>query len=775
MSTHYIEGSRVVNGSSEFINDIPNPSGTLFMVIYRSNLPHGVIKKVDVSEVFNHGGIAYTNQELLKVIKNPFPLGVDLPIKYYAVAKDKVRFVGEPIAIVLARDLYKAVDLLDYVNVEVDPLPAVTSVREALDKKALVHEELGSNIAVNRKMSYGDMVRAFSESPIVIKNEFKVTKHSALPLEGYGVLAYKTDTLNIMANFQGPMLEAYFISRALGISLNWIKLSTPRDIGGSFGVKYSLYPYMTIAAAASILSNHAVRWIESRTESFLYSSSSGDREGYVEIASDKEGKIKGIRYAFFEDVGAYPRPPEPGALFRVHGNLNGAYDVRNIEVNHTVVLTNKSPTGLNRAYGAPQFYFALETTIDKLAEELGISPIEIRKRNVITEFNKRINSDYFYETPTGGLYPKQDYNRVLKLLEEEYSKIKREPLTGIGVSLFLEPSGTNLGYVDLALEGSKRRHKHSASGDYIIMSLNFDGSISVFINGTNEGLGHETVTAEVVAREFGIDVSRVKVENRVDTSLPWTIASGSYSSRFAPIVITGVLKACNELKDKLSDVAKRFLETEEVYYGNGKFYAKKDSSKSVDLKTLASAFHWDPYSNPGSLSVVSFYNSPYLAPPEGDKINSSLGYSIQAHLAVVRIDPITYDVKVEKYIIIHDVGRILKRELLESQMYGSLLHGIAMSLYERLAYDENGNPLITTFDAYETPTFSEMLHTEVDIHHFESDINYIPSKALGSGEGPIMGVPATIANAVSDAIGKRITQIPITPEIIMGLIEDGVK
>ncbi len=773
MPAHYIEGFRSVRGAGEYISDVPSPHGTLFMAIYRSYSPHGRIKKVDVSDVYKHGGIAYTNQDILKVIKNPFPLGVSANISYYPVAKDKVRFVGEPIAIVLANDQYKAIDLLEYVNVDIEPLEPVITVREALEGKVLVHEELGTNVVAHRRMTFGNVEEAFREADIIIKNEFKVARHSALPLETYGVLAYMNDNLNIIANIQGPMLQAYFISRALGIPETQIRIITPRDIGGSFGIKYSLYPYVTLASVASILSHHPVRWNETRTESFIASSFNADREGYVEIASNRDGKIRGIRYVFYEDVGAYPRPPEPGALFRVQGNLNGAYDVRNIEADYTVVLTNKSPTGLNRGYGAPQFYLALETSIDKLAEELRIDPLELRKRNLIKSFDKQINGYYFYETASGGLYPKQDYERVIKELEEEYRKFKKEePYVGVGISVFVEPSGTNLGYVDLAIEGSKRRHKHSAHGDYVVMSVNYDGSINVFVNDTNEGLGHETVIAEIVAKEFGIDPSRVKVETRINTSMPWTLASGSYSSRFSPIVMSGVIKACQELKEKMSELAKKYLEAKEVGFSNGKFYDKEDPNKSVDIKSLASSFHWDPYSYQGNLSIVTFYSYPFLKPAEGDKINSSLGYAIQAHLGIVKVDPITYDVKILKYIIIHDVGKILKKELLEGQTIGSLFHGIAETLYERLTYDEEGNPLVTTFDAYETPTLSEALDIEVVMKHFESQIDYIPSGALGAGEGPMMGVLATIINAISNALGRRIkSEVPITPEKLMEVMK----
>jgi 2-furoyl-CoA dehydrogenase large subunit len=755
---HYLEGLRAVKGEGEYIHDLPSPPGTLYMAIYRSYMPHGRIKRMDVSDVVRKGGIAYTNEDVLKLVRTPFPLALPVKVEYYPVAKGKVRFVGEPLAVVLADDPYRAVDLLEYVNAEIEELPPVTNAQEALKGKALVHEELGTNVVMRRHMEFGDVERAFKDCDVVVRKDFKVAKHSALPLETYGIITKFGEELDVVANVQGPMLQVYYVAKALGLPESKVRIRSPRDIGGSFGVKYSLYPYIVLTAVASKLSGRPVRWTESRTESFLASSSNADREGYVELGSTRDGRIRAVKYNFLEDVGAYPRPPEPGALFRVQGNLNGAYDVRNIEAEYTAVVTNKSPTGLNRGYGSPQFYFALETAVDELAKELGLDPLELRKRNLITSFDKVVQGYPFYETATGGLYPKQDYAKVVQLLEEEYKRARREEGMGVGVSIIVEPSVTNLGYVDLAVEGEKRRHKHSPSGEYVTLSLNYDGSLSVFVNSTNEGLGHETVMAEVVAREFHVDPSQVKVEYRVDTSHPWALSSGSYSSRFAPVVVSGVIKACDALKERLADLAKRHLEGE-VKFVEGKFVDEK--GRSVDLKTLASSFHWDPYSSPGNLTVTVFYHSDLLYPAEGDKVNSSLGYSIQGHLAVVKVDPLTHDVKVKRYVVIHDVGKVLKEELLDGVMYGSVLHGLAEALYERLDYDPNGNPLVTTFDAYETPTLADVIGMEVTLKHLESEVKFLPSGALGAGEGPIMGVLATLANAVSDALKRRINRVPM--------------
>ena len=755
----YIEGLRAVNGEGEYINDLPDLPGTLHMAIFRSPVAHGKIKKIDVSDVQLHGGIALTPEELSKVIINPFPTTVNLPIKYFPFARDKVRFVGEPIVLVLHKDPYKAIDLLDYVQVEIEELTPIVNIEDAMKDEVVIHEDVKTNIAMHKTMRFGDVTKAFSESPVVITHQFKFSRHSALPLETYGLITRFGEELEVWANIQGPMLQVYFISRALNIPVSKIRMFSPRDIGGSFGTKYSLYPYITLAAAASKIVGRPIRWSESRTESFLASSAGGERRGTVEIASTKDGVIKGIRYTFYEDVGAYVRPPEPGVLFRVQGNLNGAYDVRAIEAEYYVVLTNKSPTGLNRGYGGPPFYFALETAVDKLADELGIDPLELRLKNLIRRFDKEIDGQKFYETVSGGLYPQQNYEKVVKAIEEEYKKWKERKDVGVGVAVIVEPSGTNLAYVDLALD--KIKNPHSASSDYVTISINPDGSIIVFVNGTNEGLGHETTIAEYISKELGVPEELIHVENRVDTTQPWNLASGSYSSRFAPIVMSAVKKGVEELKNRLEKLAKKYLETDKVIFEQGKFYDANNRNKSVSIKTLASAYHWDPseFNYDKALSVTSYFYSPLLQPPQNERINSSLGYAIQAHLAVVKKDEFGF--KILKYIISHDAGKVLNKNLLEGQLYGGILHGIALTFYEELKYDERGNPLVTMFDSYESPTLSEVLDMEVEFIHFDTEANYLPSKALGGGEGPIMVVPAVLCNAISKLLGKRVSTLPI--------------
>ncbi|MFP3211326.1 MAG: xanthine dehydrogenase family protein molybdopterin-binding subunit [Thermocladium sp.] len=783
MSVHYREGLRAVTGSTQYIDDMPVPRGTLYMAIVRSPYPHARIKSIDVSDVIRRGGYAYGPAELSKVIKNPFPVAVKAPLKYYPFAIDKARFVGEPVAVVLSSDQYKAVDLAEMVNVDYEPLEPIVTIDDAIQKKdVLIHESAGSNVVMHRVTKFGDVDAAFKDAPVIVRTETYYHRHLALPLETYGVIAHKRgDEIDITANSQGPMLQVYFISRALSLPTSKIHLSSPRDIGGSFGSKYQIYPYMVLAAAASMLSGKPVKWIESRTESFIASSAGSARKGYIEIAAEKDGKIRGMRMKFYDDEGAYPRPPEPGALFRNHGNLNGPYDVKALEAEYYAVLTNKSPTGLNRAYGSPQFYFVLERGIEELAKELRLDPLEIRYRNLIRDFPVVLNGQRFYETPTGGLYPMQNYSAALELLAREYrrwiNEKEKDKYIGIGLATFIEPSVTNLGYVDLAVDPKEREYPHSGAGDYITLTLDSSGVIHVFVNTSNEGLGHETSLSEVIAGELGIDPSMVSVESKIDTSHPWSISSGSYSSRFAPVILSAAVLASRQLKDKLGRLASIMLGTNNVRYEKGVFYDADNPSKKMDIRKIAAAAQWDPGSLPkdvdANLSITVYYQPPTVKAAAGDKINSSAMYAFQAHMAVVRIDPASRDVKLLKYIVIHDSGKMYKKEFVDGQIHGGVFQGIAAALYEELAYGNDGQPMVLTWSDYESPSLGDALWmSTMDVLHMETPLEIFPSKAAGVGEGPMMGSPVAIANAVANALGKPINKLPLHLDDLLDLCGD---
>jgi len=333
----------------------------------------------------------------------------------------------------------------------------------------------------------------------------------------------------------------------------------------------------------------------------------------------------------------------------------------------------------------------------------------------------------------------------------------------VGVAVLVEPSGTNLGYVDVALEAEKRGYPHSGAGEYVEVSVDPSGVVNVFVNATNEGLGHETVIAEVVAKELGISPDEVKVTYRVDTSHTWYLSSGSYSSRFAPVVVSAAMLAARRLREKILEVGAALLKAPRAVFENGAVYDSADPGRRLTLKRLASAVHWDPGGLPegvdGNLSASVFFQPPVVKAPIGDRANSSAAYAIQAHLAVV--EEVDGEIRLVKYVVAHDAGRILKRELLDGQLHGGIHHGVCMALYESLKYDKEGYLQSLIMESYGTPDLSHFVGVDISLIHFETPVGYLPSGALGSGEGPVMGAPAAVANAVSDLFKTSVKSLPI--------------
>src|SRR6266404_182576 len=310
----------------------------------------------------------------------PFPGGVPAPIEYYPVALDKVRFVGEPVVVVVADSRYIAEDAAELVHVEYDPLPAVIGVEAAIQpESAVLHENVGSNIANHRIFSYGEWEQPLKDAPHIISARFEFPKTNATPIETYGVIANYapgTNEYTVWANFHGPFTLHTVMAQALKIGTQQLRLCVPADIGGSYGIKSAVYPYITLIAVASKLAGCPVRWLEDRIEHLKASSSGTDRVSYITGALDENGRVLTLKLTQYDDVGAYIRAPEPATLYRTHGDTTGAYDIPALYMYNYAIMTNRLPTGLIRGYGGPQLYFTLERFMDVAAHHLGIDPAE---------------------------------------------------------------------------------------------------------------------------------------------------------------------------------------------------------------------------------------------------------------------------------------------------------------------------------------------------------------------------------------------------------------
>ena len=784
-----VEDERLMRGAGRYIDDLEPFPGCKVAAIVRSPYAHAYIQHIDVEAALQVPGVVgvITGADVQREMR-PFPVGVPAPIEYYPMAIDKVRFVGEPVAVVVADSRYIAEDAAEHVHVEYDPLPAIMGVEAAIQPgSAVLHENVGSNIANHRIFSYGKWEKALKDAPHVISARFEFPKTNATPIETYGVIANYTPGINeytVWANFHGPFTLHTVMAQALKIGTQQLRLCVPADIGGSYGIKSAVYPYITLIALASKLLGCPVRWIEDRIEHLKASSSGTDRVSYITGALDENGRVLALKLTQYDDVGAYIRAPEPATLYRTHGDTTGAYDIPALYMDNYAIMTNRLPTGLIRGYGGPQLYFTLERLMDIAAHRLGLDPTEIRRRNFI-------RSDQFpYRTLTGGLYDSGNYEAVLdKALElSNYRAFREEQqrsrngtgqgqLLGIGMAAVVEPSGSNMGYLGVAFSAEERARQLPKSGCTAAATVAIDalGGITVRIDTTPEGQGHETVVQQIVAEVLDVEPRSIRVIAEMDTATTaWSVASGSYSSRFAPVGSSAVYIAAMRVRGKLLRLAAEQLQVPEaalrlqagrVYHG--------DKDTGLSIRRLAGLTHWSPTELPRGIEPgvyeTCYYTIPTVTPPnEKDQVNSSATYGFLVDVVKVQIDPETAEIKVLDYITVHDAGRLLNPKLAHGQILGGLAHGLGSALFEEMVYDEQGQLLNGSFMDYLCPTVGEM--PAVEIAHQETASPLTPLGAKGLGEGNTMSVGAAIANAVADALGVEPTVLPLSPTRIWDLL-----
>jgi 2-furoyl-CoA dehydrogenase large subunit len=750
-----LEDEALLRGQGRFIDDLDPVGHAGHAAVLRSPFAHARIARLDPSPALELPGVigVLTGADVAE-LSRPFPAGIESPIPYHAAAHEITRYVGEPVAVVVARDRYLAEDALELIEVEYEPLQPVLDAEAAVETEACVSD---------RSFNYGDVESALATADLVVRERFRFPRWSCTPVECYGVVAdwsAAEGSLTAWANFQGPFTLHSVAAGALGLPGSKLRLITPPDSGGSFGIKSAVFAYVVLMGLASRKLGVPVRWIEDRIEHLAASSSSSGRVTQVEAGFTSDGDLVALRYDAIEDVGAYVRAPEPATLYRMHGSLAGGYRVQNVAARNRVVLTNTMPSGLNRGFGGPQLYLALERTMTIAANRLGMDPAELRRRNLI-------HADEFpYRTPSGALYDSGDYEGCLDdaLALARYDERSAEAVTaradgrlvGVGIACVVEPSISNMGYITLAEPGDERGLPKSGNAEGCSITISALGGITVRTATTPQGQGHRTVIAQVVADRLGVEPAAVDVLTEVDTATsPWTIASGNYSSRFSGVGVGAVAAAADRLAEKIAAIRAHL------------------DDESASLRRVAGTVHWNPEALPDGmepgLAVTAYYAAPNLLPPDGDdRVASSAAHGFVADVAVVEVDPDTGVVSVLDYVTVHDAGRLLNPLLAEGQVRGGLAHGAAAALFERHAYDEDGNLLTGSFMDYLTPTAPDLPTPR--IAHRESPSPFLPLGAKGLGEGTTMSVPAAIANAVAAALGRDDVEPPFTPGRVWELL-----
>ena len=450
-----IEDRALLAGRGRFIDDLPTPPRTLHAAILRSPHAHARLGRIAAPSDVR----LFAGAEIAAGLR-PFIAALRTPMRHFPVATDKARYVGEPVAVVLAEDRYLAEDALERVTVEYEPLPAVVSPRAALAEDApLLHEAMGGNLVSRRRFAYGDPESAFAAADRRIAIDIRYPRNAVTPIECFGLIAAwdpDDEAWDVTAPFQGPFALHPVMAAALGVPANRLRLRTPPDSGGSFGVKQGLAPYIVLMAAVARLSGRPVKWIEDRLEHLTAAGSATGRETRLEAALMADGRVTALRWSQLEDCGAYLKAPEPATLYRMHGALTGAYDIPNLEVENRIAVTNTTPSGLNRGFGGPQVYFALERLMHRIADRLGLDRLAVIRRNLVAKTP--------YRTASGAIYDSGDYGAVVELARPALEALRRRRaearsqgrLYGVGLAAVVEPTVSNMGYITTVLEHEER-------------------------------------------------------------------------------------------------------------------------------------------------------------------------------------------------------------------------------------------------------------------------------------------------------------------------------
>ncbi|NDW04894.1 xanthine dehydrogenase family protein molybdopterin-binding subunit [Jiella pacifica] len=782
-----IEDAALLTGRGRFIDDLPTHAGTLAAAILRSPHGHAAIRSIDATAALaSDGVVAVVTGDDVQRLTRSMTVGVKANVECWPIATDRVRYVGEPVAIVVAADRYLAEDAAERIAVDYEILPAVVDPEAALGSDApVLHPSLGSNLINERSFSYGDPDGAFAGAAHRIAVEIAYPRNSCTPIETYGVVAgYDPgeDAYDILANFQGPFSIHAVVARALKVPGNRMRLRTPPSSGGSYGIKQGVFPYMILMGVAARIAGRPVKWVEDRLEHLAASVSATNRVTRLEAAVEADGRITALAFDQIEDCGAHLRAPEPATLYRMHGNMTGAYAIANVSIRNRVVLTNKTPTGLNRGFGGPQIYYPLERLMQRIARQLNLDPLDVVRRNLIPA------NAFPYRTATGALLDSGDYPAALEravvegglgeLVERRTNARAKGRLYGIGMAAVVEPSVSNMGYITTVLTPGEREKAGPKNGAQATATIAIDplGSVSVKVASVPQGQGHRTVLAQVVADALGLEPSAIAVVADVDTARDaWSIASGNYSSRFAPAVAGAAKLAADRIRAKLEAVAAGQLNTmpADVVFAGGRAASRSNPDNGVSFARVAAAAHWAPGTLPETVDQTIretvFWTPPELSAPNGsDEVNSSLCHGFIFDFCGVEVDAVTGEARIDRYVTMHDCGTILHPAMVEGQVRGGFAHALGAALYEEYAYGADGSFQSGTLADYLIPTVMEV--PEPVILHHETPSPFTPLGAKGVGEGNCMSTPACIANAVADAIGVDDLDLPLTPSKIAGLL-----
>ena len=762
------EDRRFVAGRGHYVADIV-PEGTLHVAVVPSQYPSAKITSIDGSAALAMPGVHYvlTGEELASAV-DPLMNGLDTPnVKRYPLAVRQTRYAGEWVAAVVAETRAQAEDAAEKVRVNYEPLPYVINAEEALKSESPpVHPEHGSNVLLDKIFVWGEVEKDFAESPRHLS--FRVTwgRNSTVPIETFGVVASWDswrEMLDVWASIQMPKYPDQ-IARALRIPANNVRVHQDVDVGGSYGVKRGIKHTVLVSHLSRRL-GRPVRLIEDRLENMRGGDAHGPERIFdVEVAFNDDGIVRSMKMKALDNAGGYAGRA-PFQLGKPIGAIVGPYKINSVQYRAQSVTSNKAVQEAVRGFGQSPTNYAIETMMDKVADAVGISPIEIRRRNFI-------NHDEFpYLIPSGTRYDSGDYHTVMDkvlahvdfpALEKERDRLRESGLlAGIGIAACLEPSGGNSSFEPLLNE----KNTTTTWMDSCRINVDGVGFVTVTIHTTSSGQGHETLVATIIGEVLQIDPDKIRVV-RPDSlaSLPSNTPVGS---RMAIMLGGAAFHAAQKLRTKLVRIAAHKFDCNEddVTYANGGVTAKNGAQLNwTDLVNIGHRhFHELPEGMEPGLETTHVMQVPTGNKlPENGRVQMYPCHSFEFHVVLIAIDPVLGKPEIRRYVIGHDCGTVINPHIVKGMTLGGIAHGIGAALLEEFVYDGEGQMLTQSFMDYLLPSSHEVPKVEIVHHCTPSPFTVFGQK--GSGESGYLGAPAAISNGINDAVrslGVSFAKLPI--------------
>lgn len=750
-----IEDEPLLRGQGEFVDDIP-VDGVLWARFVRSPLAHARLERIDVRAAAAAPGVVavYTGADLSEV--GPIVPPIDIPevteLGRHALPADHVRFSGEAYAVVIATSAYAAEDAAELVRTDFAELPPLVDADVAAGPDAVRMHDLPSNVIFDRSSQSGDVDAVFDTAPVVFERTFRHARCSASPMETRAVLAVPDGHghVHVHASIQIPHRLRTVLAQVLHLAEDDLTV-TSADIGGSFGLKGHVYPEDVVVTWAALRLGRPVKFVEDRTENLLASSHARDQRIVLRVAADRTGKVLALDADVLSDIGAYGVDAH-GPVLEAGGTpsmIPGPYDIQTYRFRTRAVCTTKCPLGAYRGVGLPMAVVAHERAMDILATELGLDRAEVRRRNLIQP------DQMPYLAATGRTYDNGDYPRALEEAlrlggYQDRDQVKaaaaaRGRLAGFGIASFVEYTGMNL------TEYRRRGMRASVGVDSARVRLGVDGAVVLWTTMPSVGQGISTTFGQITSAGVGVELDAVTVL-RSDTASSDQIGQGTGASRGMVVGGNAVLRAATAVRHQLSRDAAALLgvEPDRVTVTAGRIVVDGTPSELLTIADLVRR------TETGWYEGTSTYES------------AAVCYSYATHVCVVEIDPRTGAVTVPTYVVADDCGRAVNPMIVKGQIRGGVIQGLGLALYEQHHYDPNGQLQTASFMDYLLPTATES--PEVTISSFELPA---PSSELGTkgmGESGTLGPPAVIANAIGDALGCEINELPVPPDRIRALL-----